>query len=130
MGGSNRTPFDTPNEFDENEIASFILQGYNKVKDSPLKLFISHAPPFHTSVDIVTNGQHVGSLAVREFIENYQPDVCITGHIHEGKGEDKIGRTVVINPGPIKNGGCVEVFEEKGFLRTILRSNYFSITGV
>jgi Icc-related predicted phosphoesterase len=125
VGGSNRTPFDTPNEFDENEIASFIMQGYRKVKDAPLKLFVSHAPPYNTSVDIVADGQHVGSLAVREFIKNYQPDVCITGHIHEGKGEDKIGQTVVINPGMFKNGGYVEVFEEKGFLKAILRNKDF-----
>ena len=120
VGGSNRTPFNTPNEFSENEIESFIIQGYNKVKDTPLKLFISHTPPFNTSLDIVTNGQHVGSKAVRDFIEKYQPDVCITGHIHEAKGEDRIGRTIIINPGPFKNGCYVEVFEEKGSLRAVL----------
>ena len=120
VGGSNRTPFGTPNEFEENEIESFIFQGYKKVKNTHLKLFISHAPPFHTSVDIVTSGQHVGSKAVRDFIDNYQPDVCITGHIHEAKGEDRIGRTKIINPGPYKNGGYVEIIEEKGFLRAVL----------
>jgi Icc-related predicted phosphoesterase len=120
VGGSNRTPFNTPNEFDENELESFIFQGYNKVRDIPLKLFISHAPPFHTSVDIVTNGQHVGSIAVRDFIKNYQPDVCVTGHIHEARGEDRIGQTKIINPGPFRNGCYVEVIEEKGFIRAIL----------
>ncbi|MGA1840078.1 MAG: metallophosphoesterase family protein [bacterium] len=120
VGGSNKTPFGTPNEFEENEIESFIFEGYKKVKNAPLKLFISHAPPFHSSVDIVTSGQHVGSKAVRAFIDNYQPDVCITGHIHEAKGEDRIGQTRIINPGPFKNGGYVEIIEEKGFLRAIL----------
>ena len=28
VGGSNKTPFNTPNEFDENEIETFIYMGY------------------------------------------------------------------------------------------------------
>ncbi|MCL6584225.1 MAG: metallophosphoesterase [bacterium] len=112
VGGSNPTPFNTPNEFDENEIASFILQGYGRIEDAPLKILISHAPPRGTRVDRTLSGQHVGSRAVREFIETYQPDICLTGHIHEARGEDLIGRTKIFNPGMLKNGGYVEVHQE------------------
>jgi len=121
VGGSNITPLNTPNEYEENEIESFILQGYQKIKDIPFKLFVSHAPPFNTKVDMLQNGPHVGSTAVREFIEKYQPDVCVTGHIHEAKGEDYIGRTLIINPGMLKNRGYVKIFKEKGLLKAVLK---------
>ena len=121
VGGSNKTPFGTPNELDEKEIAFFITQGYEKVKDAPLKLFICHAPPFNTPLDMVTNGQHVGSKAVRSFIEDYQPDLCVTGHIHEGKGEFRIGRTLILNPGPLKNGGYVEIISDTNSIQGTLK---------
>jgi len=121
VGGSNITPLNTPNEYEENEIASFILQGYQKIKDIPFKLFVSHAPPFNTKVDVLQSGLHVGSTAVREFIEKYQPDVCVTGHIHEAKGEDYIGRTLIINPGMLKNQGYGEISKERGVLKAVLK---------
>jgi len=121
VGGSNITPLNTPNEYEENEIESLILQGYQKIKDIPFKLFVPHAPPFNTNVDMLISGQHVGSTAVREFIEKYQPDVCVTGHIHEAKGEDYIGRTVIINPGMLKNRGYGEIFKERGLLKAVLK---------
>ena len=51
----------------------------------------------------------MGSTAVREFIEEVQPDVCVCGHIHESRGVDRIGRTVVVNPGTLLSGGYVVV---------------------
>ena len=65
--------------------------------------------------------EHVGSTAVREFIDLYQPDICVTGHIHEAKGEDRIGRTHVLNPGPLSQGGYVELIEGEGGLKGRLR---------
>ena len=67
-------------------------------------LLVSHQPPINTSADRVRPGQHVGSRLVRRFIEEHQPLACLTGHIHEGIGLDKIGSTQVINPGPLMNG--------------------------
>ncbi|HEC99528.1 MAG TPA: serine/threonine protein phosphatase [Proteobacteria bacterium] len=109
VGGSNYTPFNTPIEYSEEEINNFIYQGFTKVKNAALKIFVTHAPPFDTSVDVVSGGHHVGSKAVRSFIEEHQPQVCITGHIHEATGRDTIGQTIVINPGMLKNGGYVEI---------------------
>jgi len=109
VGASNPTPFNTPNELGEDEIAAFIIKGYLEVKDAGLKILISHAPPANTKVDKVASGQHAGSKAVREFIERYHPNLCITGHIHEAKGEDRIGETPIVNPGMLKNGGYVEI---------------------
>lgn len=121
VGGSNHTPFNTPNEFSEDQIETFIYQGYEKIKDTSLKLFVPHAPPFNTKIDVVIGGQHVGSTAVRGFIEKHQPDVCITGHIHEAKGEDSIGRTIIVNPGMLRNRGYVEVFKQGESLKATLK---------
>ena len=41
----------------------------------------------------------VGSTAVRELIERYQPLLGLHGHVHERAGATRIGRTLCINPG-------------------------------
>ncbi|MEW6380798.1 MAG: metallophosphoesterase [bacterium] len=121
VGGSSPTPFNTPNELDEEEILSIILQGYREVEDVILKILVSHAPPRNTAVDRVSGGQHAGSSAVREFIEKYQPQVCLTGHIHEARAQDRIGRTKIVNPGMLGNGGYVEVHREGASLNVALK---------
>jgi len=50
--------------------------------------------------------QHVDG---RAFIEARQPAVCITGHIHESPGVDRIGRTTVVNAGAFRDGGFVVI---------------------
>jgi hypothetical protein len=121
VGGSNPTPFKTPNEFEEDEIAAFILKGYQEVKDAGIKILISHTPPVDTKVDRVAGGHHAGSRAVREFIEKYRPNLCVTGHIHEAGGEDRIGETLIVNPGMLKNGGYVEIVTEGRSLTALLK---------
>lgn len=120
-GGSNHTPFHTPVEFSEDELKSFLEKGYSEVKDSPVKIMVCHTPPFNTQVDMISSGAHVGSKAVREFIEKYQPDLCLTGHIHEASGEDTIGKTRIINPGPLFEGGYVWIEAEDGKVNAELR---------
>jgi hypothetical protein len=76
-------------------------------------VLMTHNPPLNTTTDRIRSGVHVGSRSVREFIEKVQPDVCITGHIHESKGMDHIGKTVIVNPGDFVSGGYV-VLEKTG----------------
>lgn len=98
------SPLHTPNEVSEEEILSRAEAGWKHVKAARWKLFVPHAPPFGTKVDVVHSGEHVGSTAVREFIERRQPDLVICGHIHEARGEDTIGRTKIVNCGPAGRG--------------------------
>ncbi len=63
-----------------------------------------HVPPFNTKLDMLYDASHVGSKAVREFIEKFQPLLTLHGHIHEsprmsGQFNEMIGRTMSINPG-------------------------------
>jgi len=118
VGGSNRTPFNTPWEFEEDELFTLAQEGFLQAKElielaKPITgytipaIFISHAPPFKTKVDRLVNGKHVGSKAVRKFIEINQPAMCIVSHIHESKGEDVIGNTRIINPGMLASSSWV-----------------------
>jgi Icc-related predicted phosphoesterase len=107
VGGSNVTPFYTPTEFSEEEIAAYLMAGYDMIKEAPRKILIAHCPPYNTTVDRLYSGQHVGSTSVRQFIEAYQPDICISGHIHEAPGEDRLGNTLLLNPGMLAQGGYI-----------------------
>ncbi len=109
VGGSNPTPFKTPNEFSEPEITILLKQGFSKVAAADHHILVSHAPPYGTNCDRLPNHSHVGSQAIRAFIEEQQPALCLTGHIHEAKSIDRIGGTTIINPGMISQGGWIEI---------------------
>lgn len=107
-GGSTATPFDTPQEYPEEKFEEFLKQGYKTVKNCEKTVLVSHSPPFGTLVDKTKSGEHVGSKLLRAFVEDVKPDLVLCGHAHEARGHDKLGRTLVINPGPL-HMGCVKV---------------------
>lgn len=114
VGGSNETPFNTPTEYSEDELLQFLNIGYSKIKDSRVKIMVPHTPPKDTKADLIPAGVHVGSKSVRDFIEEFKPDVCICGHIHEARSKDMIGDTIIVNAGMFKAGGYIEVVCEGG----------------
>lgn len=135
LGGSNPTPFKTPTEFSENELKSFARQGFSQAKEllglaeqlhnhHIPTIFISHTPPINTSVDKIGSGVHVGSAAVREAIEQYQPDLCLCGHIHEAAGMDTIGKTPIFNPGMVSKGGYIDIHIDHSTVTATLQSVY------
>lgn len=96
LGYSSPTPFHTPGEYSEEELAAR-LEKFAALK--PLVL-IAHAPPLGTALDRVRDGLHAGSRAVREFIDRYQPDYFFCGHIHEAEGVAiQMGATRAYNVG-------------------------------
>jgi hypothetical protein len=52
----------------------------------------------------------VGSTAVAEMIEKYQPLLGLHGHIHEATGKRQIGRTLCVNPGSNYTEGILNGF--------------------
>ena len=108
-GGSNLTPFKTPSEFTEDEIYAALEQGYSEVREVRPLVMVCHTPPLATKCDRIVSGKAVGSPAARRFIEEHQPEVCISGHIHESAAVDSIGKTAVLNAGPFKGGGYIVV---------------------
>lgn len=104
LGYSNSTPFNTPGEYTEEEIAAR-LDAFTGI--SPL-ILICHCPPKDTPLDRVREGVHFGSTAVRDFIEREQPEYFVCGHIHEAAGSETVlGRTRCRNLG------------KKGFVLTV-----------
>ena len=80
------------------------LKNFKKLSNPKKTIYVIHAPPFNTKLDIIHDDAHVGSKAVREFIGKEQPYLTLHGHIHEspkmsGSWIDKIGKTICINVG-------------------------------
>jgi Icc-related predicted phosphoesterase len=117
---SNSTPWHSAREWSEERIAACIDERMLGVQDPSRTIFNLHVPPYATGIDTVQQidadlrpvyraGHPVqipaGSTAVREAIRRYQPMLGLHGHIHEGKGTAKIGRTLCINPGSEYSSG-------------------------
>jgi len=109
LGGSLKCPIPTLNEWTEDEIADHLDAAVTDAPaDVPLVL-VSHQPARNTLTDLAAHGGHVGSTAVRDFIERRKPVLCLSGHIHEAQGTDSIGPTTLVNPGPFMEGRYVVV---------------------
>ena len=67
-------------------------------------VLVTHQPAWGTDVDLRASTRHKGSHSVRSFIEDYQPILAVSGHIHEAFGTDQIGSTLLVNPGSFRNG--------------------------
>ncbi len=114
LGYSNRTPFDSPRELEEDELYRRVEALASQLPDHSRSIFNLHVPPYDSQLDsapqlddelrvVATAGQPrmipVGSTAVRELIERFQPLLGLHGHVHESRGTTRIGRTLCINPG-------------------------------
>lgn len=122
VGASTFTPFGTPSEFPESHFANWLEQGWQQARKFRKTILVSHNPPKDSACDVITSGAHVGSTAVREFIEEAQPDICLCGHIHEARAVDRVGRTVVVNPGTLASGGYVLIRLTNGRLSAALHT--------
>jgi Icc-related predicted phosphoesterase len=112
-GWSNPTPWKTYREEEEEKLAERIDKVVSKVTAEPdHTIFSFHCPPYGSGLDDapeLTENMDLkyaghapvpcGSKAVREAIERHQPALSLHGHIHEGRGNARIGRTLCINPG-------------------------------
>ena len=107
LGYSNPTPFHTPGEYSETELARK-LEGFAGL--APL-LLICHCPPQGTALDQIRPGLHAGSTAVRDFLLRQQPALFFCGHIHEAAGTRiAIGKTQAMNVG--KQGWLLDLNQE------------------
>ncbi|MBI4140485.1 metallophosphoesterase [Candidatus Woesearchaeota archaeon] len=102
-GGASIGPFATT----EQEIFEGLERGFNKIKNKPVKIMVTHAHPAGSTIEKFTN-LFPGSIAVRKAIDEFQPDIVFCGHVHEAQGiEETIGKTKVINVA--KTGKVIEV---------------------
>ena len=82
---------------------------------------------YHSLKDAGHSTKPVGSTAVREAIEKFEPALALHGHIHEARGSARLGNTLCINPGSSYEqgqllGAVVELDGKKKIKRFILTS--------
>jgi Icc-related predicted phosphoesterase len=119
MGAALPGPVPTPNEISESDFERFFDEAMFGLDVSIPEILVCHQPPYNTLNDLAQRNLHVGSKAVRAFIERRQPWICFSGHIHEGIGIDQIGQTKVINPGPLRQGSYAYAEVSSGGLQTL-----------
>jgi Icc-related predicted phosphoesterase len=120
-GWANPTPWNTFRELPEPELRERIDGLVKDVPDKRRAIFNFHAPPFGSNLDnapkidadmrYVSGGQAlipVGSHAIRDAILEYGPVLSLHGHIHEGRGAVKLGKTLSVNPGSIYEDGVLQ----------------------
>jgi Icc-related predicted phosphoesterase len=120
-GYSNVTPWDTDREKEEDDLRERLEDVIADIDDMDHAIFNFHAPPYESQLDEAPEldenlkpkygaqtMEPVGSTAVREVIEKYQPPLSLHGHIHESRGKTQIGDTVAINPGSVYSEGSLQ----------------------
>jgi uncharacterized protein len=122
LGYSNLTPFHSPRELDEDELYRRVERLADQLQQPRRAIFNFHVPPYDSTLDtaaeldasltvVTVAGEPklipVGSTAVRELIERYQPLLSLHGHVHESPGATRIGRTLCINPGSAYHTGRI-----------------------
>ena len=131
-GFTNITPWNCPRDIKEEELEQKISEMASRLEDPKNAIFDIHVPPFDTKLDQAPKLDNlkvvsmmgnpilepVGSISVRKALEKYQPLLGLHGHIHESKGYDHIGRTLIINPGSeysegILHGAVIELDADK-----------------
>lgn len=104
VSGSNQTPFGTPLEYSDQTLSDRLEEGWVQISEADIRIILHHAPPLDTTCDRTRFGQHVGVPGLRTFCEENQPELVICGHIHEARGRDTIGNTIVVNGGMAARG--------------------------
>ena len=93
--------------FNEDAAEEFIQTdlAYPAFTRNPQKtIYVFHTPTLATALDITEFGLHIGSFAVKQFIEQHQPYLTLHGHIHEtvdmsGEYKHKIGNSLGMSAG-------------------------------
>ena len=108
-GGSGK--FGTLTELEEGEFEE-ILRSLKPEKPGRL-ILVAHSPPYGIEADY-TGVKHIGSAAVRRFVEDVQPILVCAGHAHEGRSITRLGETIVVNAGAARDGFCAVIDVEDG----------------
>jgi len=109
-------PSASARECSEEELAKRIEELVSGIENMETAIFNFHAPPYASGLDEAPELSKdldvkyagkvlvpVGSTAVKEAIEKYQPLLGLHGHIHESRAVTNIGRTLCVNPGALMN---------------------------
>ena len=79
----------------------------------PLVAMLSHHPPYDLEADL-RHGSHTGSRGLRHLLDALKPQIWLCGHIHEARSISRSGSTVIVNPGPLREGYYAIIEARKG----------------
>jgi Icc-related predicted phosphoesterase len=87
-------------------------------------IFLTHYTPYGYFDKISSKkgpmyGKHVGFEPYNKVIKKYNPLLCICGHMHEYQGMKRLGKTIVINPGPAYEGKAALIDVERQKIKSI-----------
>ena len=97
----------TPYERRDGDLAAAPEAGFHDMvgfagKASAL-IVLTHNPPWGSCADL-RHGGHTGSRAFRNLLDALAPMLWVSGHIHESRAADLCDSTLVVNPGPLREG--------------------------
>jgi len=111
----------------DEEVYEELARSYQDLSGAGAKtriVVVVHQPP-RGAQDTLYNGESSGSISLRRFVEDHQPDLLLCGHIHEARGEGFIGSTRIVNVGELRQGhaALIEIGEEIAVHRVSLKEN-------
>lgn len=97
----------------DDEVYDTLATAYQDISDARIKIVVVHQPP-RGAQDTLYNGERSGSVSLRRFVEECQPNLLLCGHIHEARGESLIGSTRIVNVGELRRGfaALIEIGDE------------------
>lgn len=83
----------------EQQVFENLIENHKAIENIPFKIHLAHIPPAGTLIGEMS--PFIGaSHAQRLFLEHFNPDISLVGHIHESSGlEEIVNKTKVINVG-------------------------------
>lgn len=100
-------------------------------------IFVSHNIAYHTKLDKIKKkflkevkkghygksnrklSRHYGSKMAKKIVDQYHPLLALGGHIHEGMGKQKLGRTMLVNPGSAHEGKAAIIELNEGKVKSV-----------
>lgn len=120
LGGSNPSPFGTPFEHQEDEIAEMLSSMLSSMKKNRWNILLTHAPPYG-ALDEVAPDVHVGCHSAAAVIREF--DIVCCGHIHEQRAVTELNGRICVNPGPAKEGNyAVIILDDENEPEIILKN--------
>ncbi|MDH5716826.1 MAG: metallophosphoesterase [Spirochaetia bacterium] len=105
FGGYGGAPIITPGIPEKLSVVFDEYFNNKKLYSEPLNFFKETAPdiltihnPAYGTLDTLSGYGHCGSYGIREYIDDFNPSLVLSGHVHEDYGFLKVGNTFCINP--------------------------------